>query len=264
MDASWMQLVTPGHALVAAGLAARLAVAVAVGGLPLTAGTGIQVRIAAVLALTVAAWPTSAATASVGTAGITPAAIVIAGEAIVGLGLGVSLAAVFAAAAWAGTLLGSVSGLAWADDFTPDADPQSAGIARLAWWLGLAGFVAAGGHLQLVAGLVDSVRTLPVGALAGQGGGPAGMASIVASAPGVGLGIALALAGPALAAVLVFHVAAAVAVRVGRVDPGQGLVQSLASLVVLAGVCLAADAWIGGFAALVQPSIERCFLDLRH
>jgi len=42
MDASWMQLVTPGHALVAAGLAVRLAVAVAVGGLPLTAGTSLR------------------------------------------------------------------------------------------------------------------------------------------------------------------------------------------------------------------------------
>jgi hypothetical protein len=62
----------------------------------------------------------------------------------------------------------------------------------------------------------------------------------------------------------VFHVAATIAVRVGRVDPGQGLLQSLASVVVLAGVCVAADVWISGFTALVQPALERCFLDLRH
>jgi flagellar biosynthetic protein FliR len=261
MDSSWMHIVRPEEALVAAGVAVRLAVAVAVGGLPLTAGTSLQVRIAAVLALAVASWPTATGTAATT---LPPPPLVVVGEAVVGLGLGVALAAVFAAAAWAGTVLGSVSGLAWADDFTPDADSQSAGIARLAWWLGLAGFVAAGGHLQLVAGLVESFRSLPVGAVVGHTGGLVGLAATVSSAPGTGLGIALALAGPSLAAVLVFHVAATVAVRVGRVDPGQGLVQSLASLVVLAGVCLAADAWIGGFAALVQPSIERCFLDLRH
>lgn len=260
MDWSWMHAVRPEHALVAAGVAVRLAVAVAVGGLPLTAGTSLQVRMAAVVALAVAAWPSTANTATSATA---PAAFLVVGEAIVGLGLGASLAAVFAAAGWAGTLLGSVSGLSWADDFTPEADSQSAGIARLAWWLGLAGFVTAGGHLQLVAGLVDSFRTLPVGVV-GQGGALAAVAALVSTAPGTGLGIALTLAGPALAAVLAFHVAATVAVRIGRVDPGQGLLQSLASLVVLAGVCLAADAWTGGFAALVQPALERCFLDLRH
>jgi flagellar biosynthetic protein FliR len=261
MDWSWMHAVRPEHALVAAGVAVRLAVAVAVGGLPLTAGTSLQVRMAAVVAMAVAAWPSAAITASSATA---PAAFVVVGEAIVGLGLGAALAAVFAAAGWAGTLLGSVSGLSWADDFTPEADSQSAGIARLAWWLGLAGFVAGGGHLQLAAGLIDSFRALPVGVVVGQGGGLAGVAALVSTAPGTGLGIALTLAGPTLAAVLAFHVAATVAVRIGRVDPGQGLLQSLASLVVLAGVCLAADAWTGGFAALVLPALERCFLDLRH
>ena len=85
---------------------------------------------AAVVALAVAAWPSAANTATSATA---PAAFIVVGEAIVGLGLGASLAAVFAAAGWAGTLLGSVSGLSWADDFTPEADSQSAGIARLAW-----------------------------------------------------------------------------------------------------------------------------------
>lgn len=260
MDAWWTSLVTPEHALAAAGASLRVAVATAVGGLPLTAGTSPQVRVAAAIGLAIAAWPAACASAAT-----TPTAwpVVLGGEAIVGLGLGLALAAVFAAAGWAGTLLGSVSGLSWADDFTPDAECQSAGIARLAWWLGLAGFIAAGGHLQLVAGLVDSFHALPVGAVAGQGGF-AGLAAVVSAAPGAGLAVALALAGPALAAVLVFHLAATVVVRIGRVDPGQGLLQSLASLVVLAGVCLAADVWLGGFTALAQPALERCFLDLRH
>jgi hypothetical protein len=57
--------------------------------------------------------------------------------------------------------------------------------------------------------------------------------------------------------------AATIAVRVGRVDPGQGLFQSLASLVLLAAVCVAADAWIGGFATLVHGPLERCLVDIR-
>lgn len=260
MDVSWMQAMSPEHALVATGAFVRVGLATAVGGMPLAVGTSLQVRIAVALALAIAGWPAAWASAATVPA---PPPLVLGGEAIVGLGLGVALAAVFAAARWAGTLLGSVSGLSWSDDFTPDAESQASGIAQLAWWLGLAGFIAAGGHLQLVAGLVDSFRVLPVGAVAGQGGF-AGLAAVVSAAPGTGLALALALAGPALAAVLVFHVAATIAVRVGRVDPGQGLLQSLASVVVLAGVCVAADAWIGGFTVLVQPALERCFLDLRH
>lgn len=261
MDVSWMQSVSPEHALAATGAFVRVGVATAVGGLPLATGTtSPQVRLAAALALAIAAWPAACASAPTVPA---PLPFVIGGEALVGLGLGVALAAVFAAAGWAGAVLGSVSGLSWSDDFTPDAESQGSGITRLAWWLGLAGFISAGGHLELVAGLVDSFRVLPVGAVAEQGGF-AELAAVVSAAPGTGLALALALAGPALAAVLVFHVAATVAVRVGRVDPGQGLLQSLASVVVLAGVCVAADAWIGGFTALVQPALERCFLDLRH
>lgn len=260
MDWSWTHLASPERAAVAAGIVARLAAAVAVGGLPLAVGTSVAVRMALVLVLSMAVWPAAAAA----TTTTDPAAIamLVAGEAVVGLGIGVAVAAVFAAAAWAGTILGSVSGLSWADDFTPDGDQQAAGIARLAWWLGMAGFLAAGGHVHLVAGLIDSFRSLPVGVAAGAGGFT-DLVSTVAAAPATGLALAVALAGPALAAVLAFHVAATVAVRVGRVDPGQGLLQSLAAVVLLAAVCMAADAWIGGFATLVHGPLERCLVDIR-
>jgi flagellar biosynthetic protein FliR len=260
MDWSWTHLASPERAVVAAAVVARLVAVIVVGGLPLTSGTSVPVRGAAVLALALAVWPAASAAAPAAD----PAAVVavIAGEAVVGLGIGVAVAAIFAAAAWAGTLLGSVSGLSWADDFTPEGDPQSAGMARLAWWLGLAGFLATGGHVHLVAGLIDSFRSLPVG-VAGSAGCFADLASTVAEAPATGLALALTLAGPAVAAVLAFHIAATIAVRVGRVDPGQGLFQSLASLVLLAAVCVAADAWIGGFATLVHGPLERCLVDIR-
>ena len=68
---------------------------------------------------------------------------------------------------------------------------------------------------------------------------------------------------PAVAAVLAFHLIAAIAVRSVGLDPGQGLVQALASLVLLASLCGGTDSWIGGFAAAVQPPLERCFHDIR-
>ena len=77
---------------------------------------------------------------------------------------------VVAAAGWAGTILGSVSGLSWADDFDPGSGEATAGIGRLAWWVGVAAFVAAGGQLVVIAGLLDSLHAMPVGAvLRGEG-----------------------------------------------------------------------------------------------
>lgn len=256
MDWFWEVVAGPGQAAVAAGVVARLAAATAVGAIPIMGSTSLPVRAACVLGLSVAAWPAASA-AAVAT---DPVAVVgvVAGEAVVGLGLGLAVAAVLASAAWAGTLLGSVSGLSWADDFGSEGDPAAAGISRLAWWLGLMGFLAAGGHVALVAGLIDTFRMLPVGAAASSADGLSTVLPIVAQAPAAGLSLALLLAGPALAAVLAFHATAAIAVRIGRIDPGQGLLQSLASLVLVAVVCLAADSWIGGYAALVGAPVERC------
>ena len=76
--------------------------------------------------------------------------------------------------------------------------------------------------------------------------------------------VALTLAAvPALAAVLAFHLVAAICVRTVQFDPGQGILQAAASLVLLAAVCIGTDSWIGGFAAVVEAPLERCLHDVR-
>jgi flagellar biosynthesis protein FliR len=240
----------------AIGLVARMAAAVAVGGFPLPPGVSVRIRVALAVALAAAALPAAA------TAGVAPVSLplLVAGEAVVGLGLGLAAAAVLAAAGWAGAILGSVSGLSWADDFAADGDPQAAGAARLAWWLGLAGFLAAGGHLAVVAGLLDSVHAIPVG------GGPAavGWVDRVTVATGVAIDLAVALAGPALAAVLAFHVASAVCVQALRVVPGQGLLQAAAAVVVIAALSAGATGWTGGFGTAARDQVERAFGDIQE
>jgi flagellar biosynthetic protein FliR len=133
--------------VLAGAVLSRMAAAVFAGVLPLTGQVPLTVRVVLAVCLSVLALPV-AAQARGGTPAVPPPAAVIIGEAVVGLGLGLVVAAIMAAAAWAGGLLGSVSGLSWADDFaTPAGDPEPTGVARLAWWLGLAGFFAADGHL---------------------------------------------------------------------------------------------------------------------
>jgi hypothetical protein len=98
------------------GVVARMAAAVAAGGLPVFPRLDLRVRAVAVVALAAVALP-----AAVPVKPGLPLVPLVAGEAVVGFGLGLAAAIVFAAAAWAGGILGNISGLNWADDFNPDA-----------------------------------------------------------------------------------------------------------------------------------------------
>jgi flagellar biosynthetic protein FliR len=235
-----------------AGACARMLAAVAVGAVPLGAAVPVRVRIVLALALVAVALPQVARAPATD-----PAALVVVAEAVIGAGLGLTVAACCAAAAWAGGVVGSVTGLAWADDFAPEGDAQAAGLARLAWWLGLAGFFAAGGHLAVIVGLVDSFRVWPVGTA------PAAVAALVIEAPGRALSLALTLAGPALAAVVTFHVAAAVCVRTVRFLPGQGMLQAAAALAALAVVVAGTPTWLTGFGTAARAQVERSLASAR-
>ncbi len=237
---------------IAIGVIVRMAAAVAAGGLPVFPRLEVRLQAVAVVAFSAGALP-----AAVPAAPRPPLVPLLVGEAIVGLGLGLVAAVIFAAASWAGRILGTISGLSWADDFTPDAPAGDGAAARLAGWLAVAGFLAAGGHLAIVAGLFDSVTRLPVGCLAATG--EAGdLADLVATAPSLALGLAISLAAPAVAAVLSFHAAAAICVRTVRFAAGAGLLQAVASLVVLGAVWVGAGLWTEGFAAAAAPLLERC------
>lgn len=245
---------------IAAGTCGRIAGAVCVGTLPVLPGTSLRIRAALVLALTVVAAPmawTVQAASTARPAG--PLVAVVAGELLIGLLMGTAAAAVISAAGWAGAVLGSVSGLSWADDFDPEAAGQTAGIARLSWWIGLAAFLAAGGHLAIVGGLVDSVRHAPVGCL-GVGPPPQWLSALALRVPATGFSLAVMLAMPALVAVVAFHLASTVCLRAVPFATGPGLLQGLASLVLLGCLWLGAEAWTRGGAPLALGLVADCFL----
>jgi flagellar biosynthesis protein FliR len=237
-------------------VAARMLVAVSVGLMPVFPGVPWRLRGALGLLLTGAALP---AAARAGLDAPSTLAVVVAGEALVGLGLGLAVAAVLAAASWAGGLLGSISGLAWAGDFDPQAGSEEAGMARLAWWLGLGGFLAAGGHLAVVAGFVDSVRTVPVGLGLGAAAARADLATSLASTLADAFAVAITLAVPALAAVVAAHAVGALCMRTIRFEPGQGIPQAVAALVLVGCLLLGAEGWTRGFGQAATARVERCF-----
>lgn len=266
------------EAAVIAGIIARMAAAVGVGGMPLAVDVPWRIRVAVVVALAAVAAPAAIAAARVGGRATMPAAAVVdgagavesaslaallVGEAVVGVALGSAIAAVVAAAGWAGRWLASVTGLSWADDFSLESASGPPGVARLAWWLGCLGFLAADGHLVVIRGLVDSVGTLPVGAVLATGGSAfEAVTDLAVGMPAVALELALAVGGAALVAVVTFHVAAALCLRTIGFTPGQGLLQAVAAVVMLLVLVAGADVWLGGFGRLATARIDEGLAEL--
>ena len=253
MDAS-LNLATSVGPVIAAGVACRLAAAVTVATVPAFPGVSVRTRVALALALAAVALP---AALESGPTSIAPWPLVLVGEAIVGGVLGTAIALVVAAAGWAGTLLGSVSGLSWADDFDPGSEQATAGIGRLAWWVGAAAFVTAGGQLVVVKSLIDSLAIVPVGTASQGDALLAEIMPLAIDALSMALRIAITLALPAVAAVVAFHLASTICLRVVSLSPGAGLVQGLAAIVLLAAFWCGLDAWGGTGAGLMQSAVEQ-------
>jgi flagellar biosynthetic protein FliR len=245
--------------VVAIGVLVRMLAVVMAGGLGMFPQIDMRVKGVMTLALAAAALPMAATTAVPQMPSLLP---VVAGEAIVGFGLGLVVAVVFASASWAGGIVASVAGLSWADDFTPDGNTTGdGGGARLAGWLAVAGFLAAGGHLAIIAGLVDSVGRFPVGMMAA--GDASGLFDVVTTMPAAAAALAWSLAVPFLAAVLTFHVAIALCLRSVRFTAGQGIVQAAAAVVLLAAIMQGATTWTEGFAAAARGTFDRGFSEIR-
>ncbi len=242
---------------IAAAVLVRMAAAVSAGGLGMFPQLDLRIKGVIVIVLAAVALPAALATRLPEQPSLMP---LLAGEAVVGLGLGLVVAVVFAAASWAGGIAAGVAGLSWASDGSPYEATGEATVARLAAWLAVAGFLAAGGHLAVIAGLVESVGRFPVGAVASDG--LAGLFETVLPMPAAALELAWTLAAPAVAAVITFHLAVAICLRSVRFTPGAGLLQSAAALVLLAAMFQSATAWTDGFATLSRGPLDRGLVDI--
>lgn len=244
----------PFAAVVCGGLAAaRITGFVAVGSLPLAPGVSVTVRLMLGLALTAAAVPLAISQPCEPSQPLAAAALA---EALLGGVTGLAVACLTAAAGWAGNLAGRVSGLSWADEFTPDTTGE-AGIGRLAWWIAAAAFLACGGGRIVVAGLLDGLVTTPPGSSS-----VADLGGLLAPTLTRAFALAVALALPVLVALLAFHVTAAVVCRSLPLTPPAGLLPSLAATVLAAALLLGCGRWSDDVgetvAALASQALDLC------
>ena len=85
----------------------------------------------------------------------------LAGELLLGLCLGLTVALVFIAAQWSGEMVGQQIGLNLAASFDPQFGGGGSLIGELAFMLSTAIFLIIGGHRWLVMGIHESLVTLP-------------------------------------------------------------------------------------------------------
>jgi len=89
--------------------------------------------------------------------------VLVGSELLVGASLGVGIMVLFSGIQLAGQTIGRTSGLMLADVFDPSVGESVPQFARLLFLLAMAIFVSVGGHRIVMAGLLDTFRTIPPG-----------------------------------------------------------------------------------------------------
>lgn len=259
-DAVPAELAGRAAVVVVVGLAVRVAGLVAVSGRWLYPGLTPQLRLGLVAVVAVATMPAAVVAAGQAAAGpAAPVLLVLGTELLVGGSLGLAVALLVSAVAAAGGMLATVAGVDWAATFTPGGG-EGSGIARLCGWLGLAAFVAAGGQRLVIGGLLESCWRLPVGSLAaGLGRAAFPLPEMLVQLPAVGLSLAFALALPVLVALVATHVASAICLRTVSFTPGPGLLQTVATAVLLLGLLVGSRQWAERAGLLLLPPLEASF-----
>lgn len=250
-------VLAPATLLVAVALLARMVAAIETAAPSLLPAVEARVRFAVALVLALAALPAALPVSRPpAVTGVGTVLVLLGGEACIGLLLGLVVTCIGSAVAWAGEILGTAGGIGWADGEEEDAAGSAAGVARLARWLALASFLAAGGLQGVVAGLIDGVRGLPPGLLT-QGESPiGGLVTLATAIPSATVGIAVSLAVPGMIAVLVFQLAAALCLRAAACDAGPGLLHAATALVVVAAIFFGASGWSGATRTRLLPLLE--------
>jgi len=118
-----------------------------------------RVRVMIAIALTIGLSP--AAGASKLPDGILACVFALAGEAVIGVAIGLSLSFLFLAAQWTGEIITTQLGLNLGESFDPNFEGGGASLSQAYWLLTAIVFFAINGHQALVRGIQSSFQILP-------------------------------------------------------------------------------------------------------
>ena len=195
----WYELVDTSRVLVFALVLTRVSgIAIMA---PVFGGADIpmQVRALFVFGLTLLIMPSQWMAQVAEPTNLTLFAVLIVSELAIGLCLGLGIMIFFTGASLAGEMIAQIGGLSASQIFDPLSGDQSTILSRFCQYFAVAVFAAVGGLHVLVASLLDTFVTLPVGGLGFQ---PSIAYSLVLIL-GLSFNLALRMAAPVLVAVLI-------------------------------------------------------------
>jgi len=124
--------------------------------------------------------------------------VFVGAEVLIGAVLGLGVVILFSGVLLAGQVIGRISGLMLADVFDPNLQAEVPTFSQLLHLLTLAIFVLMGGHRLVMAGLLDTFATIPVG----SGNVPDSLAGAMVDLLTLSFALGIRAAAPVTAAVL--------------------------------------------------------------
>jgi flagellar biosynthetic protein FliR len=218
-----------------------------------------QVRVLLALALALLVMP-SQWNAAVDWPGSTIAYLVlVGGELLVGVCLGLGIVVLLSGVQLAGEMIGRVGGLMLADVFDPGAEANVPLFSRLMFLVTLAVFVCIGGHRVVMAGLLDTFQTIPLGGAAMSRSIVDAFVVVLTQSFALGVRACMPVVTALLLSTLVMGLISRTLPQLNILMVGFGL-NSMLAFAVLA-LTLGAAAW--AFQAQIEPALE-AVLDALH
>ncbi|NUQ61010.1 MAG: flagellar biosynthetic protein FliR [Pirellulales bacterium] len=178
--------------------------------------------------------------------------VLVGSELVIGLCLGLGLMILFSGIQLAGELIGRVGGLMLSDIFDPVMGESVPLFSRLLHLAALAAFVLIGGHRMVVAGLLDTFQTIPLG----SGAAPFSMADAFLALVTQSFSLGLRAAMPAVTALLL---ATLVMGLISRTVPQLNIMAvgfGLNALLTFGAVSLSLGAAVWVFQEQIGPALE--------
>jgi flagellar biosynthesis protein FliR len=178
--------------------------------------------------------------------------VLLGGEALIGVCLGLGVLILVHSMTLAGEMIGQVSGLRLSDLLDPELDENVPLFSRLMFLLTVAVFLCLGGHRMLMAGLLDTFRTIPPGSGASSRSMAEGFVLLVSQSFSLGV----RAAAPAVTALLLATLALGL---IGRTLPQLNILSlgfGLNAMLAFAALGLTLGAAVLAFQDQIQPALE--------
>lgn len=219
-------------------------------------GAPVMVRTVVALALTVALVPIALPVAAEVPAAPLTIAAWMAREALVGATFAIATALPLHALDWAGRLVDTWRGASMSEVIAPPTGERTSPIGDLQLMMGVAVFLALGGHRLAIGAFAEGLQVVPIGAVQVDQQTLAGVAFGALRLFAVALAFGVAVAAPAAAAIVLGEVALGLVARATPQVPVFFAGMPIRAMLGIAAVLLALSIVAGELAPAFRDAIE--------